>query len=598
MKILVLNCGSSSLKVGVFEIAENATEIFKATYEKFEAGCCSYKITKNGATETGQGPFGTIAAALVALPQILDGHGVAQLQAVGHRIVHGGEKFRTTAVLDEATIAAIEALTALAPLHNPANLLAVRIAKQVWPSLPQVAVFDTAFHSTNPARATTYAVPRAWRDAGLRRFGFHGTSHKYVAVRAAKEIGAPLRDLQIISVHLGNGASVCAINRGESIDTSMGMTPLEGLMMGTRSGDVDPGLFGFLSRQLGLSIAEVEKALYSESGLMGLTGSSDMREVEDRASKGDADAQFAIELFAYRARKYIGAYAAAMGGLDAVVFTGGIGENSPSMRRRICDGLEFMGLRLDHDRNQCVELAAHAAPQIQAYGARVRVIVTETAEQLMIARETAAALAPKVTVPEPIPVAVSARHVHLSRTAVETLFGAGYQLMPAVPLRQPGQWAASERVTLQGPKGRLERVAILGPERLRTQVEISRTDGFALGIDAPVRDSGKLDGTPSVQLIGPAGILSTDGLIVAARHIHTNPDDASRLGLSDGMLVDVHIGDEERGLVFGKTLVRVGANAVTEMHIDTDEANAADIRVSGEGSLVPALRVVAMRTNG
>lgn len=594
MKILVLNCGSSSLKVGVFEVGKQASEIFKASYEKFDAGCCSYKIKKDGKIETGEVPFGDITAALVALPHILAGHGVTRLEAVGHRIVHGGEKFRTTTLLDESTIEAIQALTPLAPLHNPANLLAVRIAKEVWPNLPQVAVFDTAFHGTNPPRATTYAVPKAWRDAGLRRFGFHGTSHKYVALRAAEEIGLPLRDLKIVSVHLGNGASVCAVNRGESIDTSMGMTPLEGLVMGTRSGDVDPGLFGFLSRQLGLPIVEIEEALYSESGLKGLTGSSDMRDVEDRASEGDADAQLAIELFAYRARKYIGAYAVAMGGLDAVVFTGGIGENSPSMRRRICDGMEFIGLKLDYDRNQSVELANHAAPHIQAYGARVRVIVTETAEQLMIARETAAALASKAPVPEPIPVVVSARHVHLSRLAVEALFGAGYQLTPAVSLRQPGKWAASERVALEGPKGRLERVAILGPERPRTQIEISRTDGFSLGIDAPVRDSGKLKGTPTVRLIGPAGSLDTDGLIVAARHIHTNPDDARRLGLADGMLVDVHIGDEERGLVFGKTLIRVGADSITEMHIDTDEANAADIHISGEGSLVPDLRAIAV----
>lgn len=594
MKILVVNCGSSSLKVGVFEVGETATEVFKASYEEFEAGNCSYKITRGGKTETGEAALGDIAAALRALPQILAGHGVTELDAVGHRVVHGGEKFRTTTILDQPTIEALETLTPLAPLHNPANLLAVHIAQEVWPNLPQVAVFDTAFHSTIPPRATTYAVPKTWRDAGLRRFGFHGTSHKYVAIRAAEEIGAPLRDLQIVSVHLGNGASVCAVSRGESLDTSMGMTPLEGLVMGTRSGDVDPGLFGFLSRQLGMSIDEIEDALYSNSGLLGLANSSDMRSVEDRAANGDANAQLAIEIYAYRTRKYIGAYAAAMGGLDAVVFTGGIGENSPSMRRRVCDGLEFMGLQLDHDRNQSVELANHAAPQIQVYGARVRVIVTETAEQLMIARETAAALAPKAPVPQPIPVAVSARHVHLSRPAVEALFGAGYQLTPAVPLRQPGQWAASERVALEGPKGRLERVAILGPERPRTQIEISRTDGFGLGIDAPVRDSGKLDGTPTVRLIGPAGSFDTDGLIVAARHIHTNPDDARRLGLADGMLVDVHIGDEERGLVFGKTLIRVGADSVTEMHIDTDEANAADIRVNGEGSLVPDLRAVAV----
>ncbi|MCB1368188.1 MAG: acetate/propionate family kinase [Rhodobacteraceae bacterium] len=594
MKILVVNCGSSSLKAGVFEIGDQSVELFKATYERFAAGSCFFKTTRNGAKQTGQAPYGDIAAVLVALPDILAGQGIEGLDAVGHRIVHGGETFRTTTILDTPTITTIEALTPLAPLHNPANLLAVRIATGVWPDLPQVAVFDTAFHATNPPRATTYAVPKAWREAGLRRFGFHGTSHKYVAIRAAEEIGTPVRDLRIISVHLGNGASVCAVNHGESLDTSMGMTPLEGLVMGTRSGDVDPGLFGFLSRQHGRSIAEIEDALYSESGLKGLTGSSDMRDIEARAGDGDADAQLAVEIYAYRARKYIGAYAAAMGGLDAVVFTGGIGENSPSMRRRICDGLEFMGLRLDLDRNQKVDLANRAAPQIQAYGARVRVLVTETAEQLMIARETAAALAPEASVPEPIPVSVSARHVHLSRAAVDALFGVGYQLTPDMPLRQPGQWAAAERVTLEGPKGKLERVAILGPERPRTQIEISRTDGFTLGIDAPVRDSGKLDDTPMVRLVGPNGSLDTDGLIVAARHIHITPQEARRLGLANGMLVDVRIGDDERGLVFGKTLIRVSAQAVTEMHIDTDEANAADIRINGEGSLVPGLRAVAV----
>ncbi len=597
MRILVVNCGSSSLKVGVFEDAEQLREVFKASYDTFEGGRCAAKVTANGRTESGSAPFADIAAALAALPDALAAAGIDGLDAIGHRVVHGGERFRTTTLLDQATVDAIEALTPLAPLHNPANLAAIRIAQKVWPDLPQVAVFDTAFHLTNPPRATTYAVPRAWRDAGLRRFGFHGTSHKYVAVRAAEEIGAPPRDLQIVSVHLGNGASVCAVNRGESMDTSMGLTPLEGLVMGTRSGDVDPGLFGFLSRQLGLTIAEIEDTLYSQSGLKGLTGSSDMRAIEERAAHGDADAQLAIEIFAYRVRKYIGSYAAAMGGLDAVVFTGGIGENSSSMRRRICDGLEFMGLRLDHDRNQAVELANHAAPQIQAYGSRVRVIVTETAEQLMIARETAAALARVTPIPLTVPVAVSARHVHLSRASVDALFGTGYQLNPATPLRQPGQWAASERVTLEGPKGKLERVAILGPERPRTQIEISRTDGFTLGIDAPVRDSGKLDGTPTVRITGPAGTLDTDGLIIAARHIHTNPADAKRMGLADGMLVDVHIGDEERGLVFGKTLIRVGANSVTEMHIDTDEANAADIRSHGEGELVPGIRAVPVATS-
>lgn len=597
MKILVVNCGSSSLKLGVFDsLGQKVSETFKATYERFSDNHCFFRIACGDQVCSGEAPYGDIRAVLKAVPQILAKHGQDDIGAIGHRVVHGGEHFRSATMIYPATIDAIDALTPLAPLHNPANLVAVRITMEVWPDLPQVAVFDTAFHATNPPRATTYAVPKAWRDRGLRRFGFHGTSHKYVAQRAAEEIGEPLRDLQIVSVHLGNGASVCAINRGESVDTSMGMTPIEGLVMGTRSGDVDPGLFGFLSRRMGLTVAQIEEALYTDSGLMGLTGFSDMRTIEDRAAAGEVDCQLAIEIFAYRARKYIGAYAAAMGGLDTVVFTGGIGENSASMRRRICDGLEFMGLRVDDDRNASVDLAGHAAPQIQAYGSRVRVLVTETAEQLMIARETAAVLAVKPAM-ETIPVAVSARHVHLSRATVDALFGIGYQLTPAVPLRQPDHWAAVERVTLAGPKGKIERVAILGPERKRTQIEISRTDGFALGIDPPVRDSGKLDGTPTVRLIGPAGEEVTDGLIIAARHIHTNPADARRLGLTDGMVVDVRIGDDERGLIFGKTHIRVSANSITEMHIDTDEANAADIRIEGEGVLARGVQARAISSD-
>lgn len=590
MHILVFNAGSSSLKFGVFRLdaEDGAIEVFKGSYERFRDGRSEFRFRHGDTDERGTTDIGDIDRAIEAIPAVLDRFGLAAIDAIGHRVVHGGARFSAATILDDSTVAEIDALTPLAPLHNPANLRAVRLCRRLWPDLPQVAVFDTAFHATNPPFATTYAVPRQWRDAGLRRYGFHGTSHRYVAQRAAQEIGRPLSDLQIVSVHLGNGASVCAINRGQSMDSSMGMTPLEGLVMGTRSGDVDPGAFGFLSRQFGLSVEAIETALNNDSGLKGLTGSSDMRDLEDRAAKGDPDAQLAIEIFAYRARKYVGAYAAAMGGIDAVVFTGGIGENSPSMRRRICDGLDFMGLRLDHDRNQAVDLSDRAAPQIQAYGSRVRVFVTETAEQLMIARETAAALARPEPVAEPIPVAVSARHVHLTGDAVAALFGPGYQLTPDTPLRQPGQWAARERVALEGPKGRLERVAILGPLRPRTQIEVSRTDSFALGIKTPVRDSGKLDGTPVVTIVGPAGSLTTDGLIIAARHIHTNPADAARLGLTDGEYVDVRIGDHDRGLTFARTLIRVGANSFTEMHIDTDEGNAAGIGVGDgeEGEIV------------
>jgi len=590
MRILVFNAGSSSLKFGVFDRARGAghetRQVLKGSFDQFRDGACVWTLDAGGDKETGTALYPDLGSAIAAVPVLLAQRGIDGIEAIGHRIAHGGPEFVSPATLDDAVVARIERLTPLAPLHNPANLQAVRVARAVWPALPQVGVFDTSFHLSNPPRVHTYAVPRAWREAGLRRYGFHGTSHKYVAEHAAAALGAPLKDLKIVSVHLGNGASACAVMFGKSLESSMGLTPLEGLVMGTRSGDVDPGAFGYLHRQLGLSIDEIENALNRDSGLKGLTGSSDMRDVEARAAAGDRDAQLAINLYAHRARKYIGAYAAAMGGVDAVVFTGGIGENSPSMRRRVCEGLEFMGLHLDVDRNQNVDLANRAAPQIQAYGSRVAVLVTETAEQLQIAREVAAHLDRPLAAPRPIPVAVSGRHVHLAADSLAALFGPGYELTVKKALRQPGNWAAEERVTLVGPKGTLEHVAILGPLRKRTQIEVSRTDSFALGIDAPVRDSGSLDGTPKIRLIGPYGQLDTDGLIVAARHVHMNPRDAEAMGLEDGQVVAVSIGTGERGLTFGNTLIRVQPNAFTEMHIDTDEANAAGIGPDCEGEVI------------
>lgn len=588
VRVLVFNAGSSSLKFGLFAIGTAAEQVLKGSFERFRDGGARLCLSGAGGAEEATVPVAGIAAAIARVPAILAGRGLDALDAIGHRIVHGGASFTAPLRLGAAEVAAIAALVPLAPLHLPANLEAVRVAQETWPRLPQVGVFDTAFHASNPAKATTYAVPEAWRATGLRRYGFHGTSHKYVAQRAAAALGEPLDRLQIVSCHLGNGASVCAINRGRSMDSSMGMTPLEGLVMGTRSGDVDPGLFGHLHRTRSLSIPEIEAGLYEDSGLKALAGTADMREVEARAAAGDTAAQLAIDVYAYRARKYVGAYAAAMGGVDVIAFTGGIGENSASMRRRICDGLEFLGLRLDHDRNQAVRLSGHEAPQIQAWGSRVRVIVTETAEQLMIARETAAALRPAVAAAPVIPVAVSARHVHLSAATLAALFGPGAALTAERPLRQRGNFAAAERVALVGPKGRIEGVRILGPLRGRTQIEVSRTDSFELGIEAPVRDSGDLAGTPRVVIEGPAGRVESDGLIVAARHIHTNPADAARLGLADGQRVEVRVGKGDRGLSFDHVLVRVTPDGFTEMHIDTDEANAAGIRVEGEGALVAA----------
>ncbi|MCH2037226.1 MAG: acetate/propionate family kinase [Rickettsiales bacterium] len=610
MKILVFNAGSSSLKFGVFDMNVEDSRIFKGQYEAFKDGSCTLHARaggEQGQTVETRESLRTIEEAIEHVPKLLEQYGFTDFEAVGHRIAHGGEKFHEATLIDENILQEIEACTPLAPLHNPANLAAVKMARLLWPSVPHVAVFDTAFHHTIPESATTYAVPKQWREIGLRRYGFHGTSHKYVVLRSASALDRSVTELKIISCHLGNGASVCAINRGFSSDTSMGMKPLEGLVMGTRSGDVDPGLFSYLHRELNLSIDQIESQLYKESGLKGLAGSHDLRDVEARAIDGDLDAQLAINVYAYRIRKYIGAYIAAMGGVDALVFTGGIGENSPSMRRRICDRLGFLGLHLDDFKNQAVKLKGYEAVQIQSHDSRISVIVTQTAEQWMIAKEAQQLLLKQEEKTGwRIPVAVSARHVHLSQEHVELLFGTGYQLTKMKQLSQPEGWAAEETVTLVGPKGNLERVRVLGPTRSRTQIEVSKTDTFALGLEAPVRPSGLLDNTPKITLKGTVGEVETDGLIIAARHIHMNSDDAKKMGREDGEYVDVRIGNGHRSVMFSHTLIRVKDSYITEMHIDTDEANAAGISMQTDGELIlneqsesgSIIRKLSMNLNG
>lgn len=592
MKILVFNAGSSSLKFGVFDMAIEDSRIFKGEFEGFKKNSSTLHFRtggEQGETQKRNEAIGTIEEAIKHVPEILKEFGFAEFDAIGHRVAHGGERFDEATLIDEDVLEHIESCTPLAPLHNPANLQAIAISRDLWPDLPQAAVFDTAFHHTIPERAYTYAVPKQWRDKGLRRYGFHGTSHKYVGLRAARALNKPVTDLQIISCHLGNGASLCAINRGFSIDTSMGLTPLEGLVMGTRSGDVDPGMFAYLTRELGLGNEEIESALYTNSGLKSLAGSHDLREVEQQAAEGNADAQLAIAVYAYRVRKYIGAYAAAMGGLDVIAFTGGIGENSASMRRRICDRFEFLGLFLDDDKNQAVRLKGFEAPQIQGIESGIKVIVTQTCEQLMIAHEAQDLLStsqkPTTKTPHHIPVAVSARHIHLSQDHVEALFGKGYQLKKMRALTQTEGWAAEETLAVIGPKGSFEKVRILGPTRDATQIEVSKTDTFTLGVEAPVRPSGKLNNTPVIKLRGPAGEICTNGLIIAARHIHMSPEDAENMGLKDGDYVDIKL-DGERGISFSNTLIRVKEGYVTEMHIDTDEANAAGIAFKTKGELV------------
>jgi acetate kinase len=361
MHVLALNFGSATLKYALFDMPR---------------GLCA-----EGAVELGSPQ--TALRQVQAQVERTDGPAV---EAVGHRVVHGGAAFTAPVVIDATVCKAIGDLTPLAR-HNGLALEGIEAARQWWPRVPQVAVFDTAFHARMPEHARIYAVPASWREAGLKRYGFHGLSHQHVAEATAEALAVPLHELRIVSCHLGNGASVCAIAQGHSIDTSMGLTPLEGLVMGSRCGDLDPGAFGFLSRSLGLGIEQIEQALYTEGGLKALSGlGGDMRLIEGEASRGNAQAALAMKVYAYRLRKYIGAYAAAMGGCHAVAFTGGVGENFAPIRASALEGLEFLGIELDAGLNAQGLAGGEQVRQIQARASRAKALIVRAQEQRMIAR--------------------------------------------------------------------------------------------------------------------------------------------------------------------------------------------------------------------
>jgi acetate kinase len=318
--------------------------------------------------------------------------GLEEVEGIGHRVVHGGEHFFEATLLDQAAIEKIEHCSELAPLHNPAALAGIRACRQLLPRVPQVAVFDTAFHQTLPREAYVYGLPYSlYEKHRLRKYGFHGTSHRYVSERAAAMLGRPLEELRIVTAHLGNGASMAAVSRGRSVETSMGLTPLDGLLMGTRTGCLDPGAVCFLAQKESLTPEQLLRLLNEESGLLGLSGlSRDMREVLAAAQGGDARARLAVSVFCYRVRFFAGAYAAVMGGLDALAFTAGIGENSPPVRAACCQGLEFLGLALDPQKN---ESAIAAEADISREDAPGRILVIPTNEELLIARDTARLIA-------------------------------------------------------------------------------------------------------------------------------------------------------------------------------------------------------------
>ena len=383
MSILVLNTGSSSLKFSLFDDQVLETSITgQVDWHDGQSSTLTVKPTGQ-AERTSECQVGDPGAAATLVIATVNDPGIA---AIGHRVVHGGTKFHQSIRIDQAVEAEIKHLTDLAPLHNPPALLAIDAAIKSLPGVPQVAVFDTSFFAHLPRSAAIYPVPQTWtKDYGIRKFGFHGISHSYCSTRAAEILGRDIKTLKIVVCHLGNGASAAAINGGIGVDTTMGFTPLTGLMMGTRSGEVDPGVLLYLMKEKGLTADQVDNALNHESGLIGVSGvSNDYRKVEQAATKGDDNAKLALEIYAARVRSSIGALAATLGGLDALVFAAGVGENSAMLRAAACNGLEFLGVRLDHAKNE----ASPRDSDIARAESTARVLVIHTREDLVIARET------------------------------------------------------------------------------------------------------------------------------------------------------------------------------------------------------------------
>ena len=394
MNILVINAGSSSLKYQLLN-PETQQVLAKGLCERIGIdGKFTYKPDGKQAIKEADVAMPTHSEAIQAVLNALvdPDNGVIgsmkEIDAVGHRVVHGGEKFAKSVLITDEVMAAIEESNPLAPLHNPANIIGIKACQALMPDTPMVAVFDTAFHQTMPPVAYTYALPyEYYTEDKVRRYGFHGTSHKYVAGRAAAMLGKPIEELKLISCHLGNGSSITAIDGGKSVDTSMGFTPLAGLPMGTRSGDLDAGILEYLMKKHGYSIDEMLNILNKKSGVLGISGvSSDFRDLEDAASKGNQQAQLALDSFDYNVKKLIGAYAAAMGGVDAIIFTAGVGENGPDTRANAVAGLEYMGVKLDAEKNNTRGKEVDVATD----DSKVRVLVIPTNEELMIAMDTAA----------------------------------------------------------------------------------------------------------------------------------------------------------------------------------------------------------------
>lgn len=392
MKVLVLNSGSSSIKYQLFNM-ENEHVLMKGVVERIGIEDAFLEYENEDGEEfkvESEIPDHSKGIKLVIDSLLDEENGVLdsmdEIAAVGHRVVHGGEKFAHSTLISDEVVEKMEEVSELAPLHNPPNLAGIKVCKEMMPETPQVGVFDTAFHQSMPEEAYMYAIPYEYYEKyGVRRYGFHGTSHKFVAKKAAELMDKDPKDVKVITCHLGNGASVAAVDGGESVDTSMGLTPLEGLVMGTRSGDIDPAIIPFLMKKEGLEADEVDNILNKKSGLLGVSGvSNDSRDVKEAAKNGNERAELARKLFNYRVKKYIGSYAAAMGGVDAIVFTAGIGENAKDVRKDVMEDMEFLGIEIDEEAND----VRGETREISTKDSKVKVFTIPTNEELVIARDT------------------------------------------------------------------------------------------------------------------------------------------------------------------------------------------------------------------
>ena len=400
MKILVLNCGSSSVKYKLIDtdtdstLAEGGVEKIGLPdgFLKFKRPDGSKEITELGLTDH----KGAVQAILNNLTDPTVGciKNYSEIDAVGHRVVHGAEKFNSSMLITDEVIQQVKDCYDLAPLHNPANITGIEAISALMPDVPQVGVFDTAFHQTMPAKSFMYALPyRFYKEDGVRRYGFHGTSHRYVSQRAAEFLGLDITKLKMITCHIGNGGSITAVLGGKSVDTSMGLTPTEGLMMGTRVGDVDPGALTYLMHKHGYTVDDLQRIINKESGMAGVSEiSSDMREIENAVNEGNERAKLGLDMYEQRILKYIGAYAAEMGGLDVIVFTGGVGENQTGVRENVCAPLAFMGVEIDNELNARTR---GTETEISTPASKVKVVVIPTDEELMIARDTQAIVSAK-----------------------------------------------------------------------------------------------------------------------------------------------------------------------------------------------------------